>query len=131
MMVGAASSGEYAEICDLVDKAFKQSKLEKTIIQTTINEDPNFQEGDLRVAKAHGKIVSMMMLKRRPLRIGTAIVNGAIVAPVATHPNYQRMGYCSAVMRDAVRFMKSQGFDMTILWETHGSIHTMDIHRQC
>lgn len=116
MMVGAAIPEEYAEIYDMVDKAFKQSKLENTIVRTTINEDPNFQEGDLRVAKVHGKIASMMMLKRRPLRIGTAIVNGAIVAPVATHPNYQRTGYCSVVMRDAVQYMKTQGFDMTILW---------------
>jgi predicted acetyltransferase len=116
MMVEAASPGEYAEIYDLVDKAFKHSKLESTIIRVTTNDDPSFQKGDLRVAKVDGKIASMMMLKRRRLRIGTAIVNGAIVAPVATRPDYQGMGYCSAVMRDAIRFMKSEGFDMTILW---------------
>jgi predicted acetyltransferase len=60
--------------------------------------------------------VSMMMLLRRPLRIGTAVVNGAIIAPVATHPNHQGKKYCSAVMRDAVRYMKTQRFDITILW---------------
>jgi predicted acetyltransferase len=116
MMVGAASPEEYAEIHDLVDRAFKHSRLESTIIEVTTNDDPSFQKGDLRVAKIHGKIVSMMMLKRRPLRIGAAVVNGAIVAPVATHPGYQGKGYCSAVMRDAIRFMKTQDFDMTILW---------------
>jgi predicted acetyltransferase len=116
MIVGAASSEEYAEINELVDKAFKHSKLESTIIRVTTGEDPSFQEGDLRVAKVDGKIASMMMLKRRQLRIGTAVVNGAFVAPVATHPDCEGMGYCSAVMRDAIRFMKSEGFDMTILW---------------
>jgi len=58
----------------------------------------------------------MMMLIRRPLRIGTAIVNGAIVAPVATRPDYQGKGYCSAVMKNAIQHMRTQGFDITILW---------------
>jgi len=116
MIVEAADPEEYVEICDMVSKAFKQSRLENTIIKATTSEDPNFQKGDLRVAKVDGKIVSIMMLIRRPLRIETAIVNGAIVAPVATHPDYQRKGYCSAVMRNAIQYMKTQGFDITILW---------------
>lgn len=116
MIVRAARPEGYAEICDMVDKAFKQSKLERTIIKVTTGEDPNFQKGDLRVVEVDGKIVSMMMLIRRPLRIGTAIVKGAIVAPVATHPDYQKKSYCSAVMRNAIQYMKAQGFDVIILW---------------
>ncbi len=116
MFVGAANPEEYAEIYDMVCKAFKQSKLENAIVKVTTTEDTNFRKGDLRIVKVDGKIVSMMMLIRRPLRIGTTIVNGAIVAPVATHPDYQRKGYCSAVMRNAIQYMKTQGFDITILW---------------
>ena len=116
MFVGAANPGEYVEIADMVCKTFKQSRLENSIIKVTTTEDPNFRKGDLRVVKIDGKIASMMMLIRRPLRIGTAIVNDAIVAPVATHPDYQGKGYCSAVMRNAVQYMKTQGFDITILW---------------
>jgi len=116
MIVEAADPKEYSEVYDVVDKAFIQSKLESTIIRVTTCEDPVFQEGDLRVAKADGKIVSMMMLIRRQLRIGAASVNGAIVAPVATHPDYQKKGYCSEVMRNAIRYMRIQGFDITILW---------------
>lgn len=116
MIIGAADPEDYTEIYDMVRKAFKQSRLENTIIKVTTMEDPNFREGDLRVVKIDGQIVSMMMLIRRQLRIGTAIVNGAIVAPVATHPNHQKKGYCSAVMRNAIAYMKTQGFDITILW---------------
>lgn len=100
----------------MVDVAFKQSRIERPIIKVTTSEDLNFLKGDLRVVEVDGKIVSMMMLTRRPLRIGTAIVNGAIVGPVATHPDYQKKGYCSIVMRNAVQYMKTQGFDLTILW---------------
>jgi predicted N-acetyltransferase YhbS/L-amino acid N-acyltransferase YncA len=116
MIVRAAEREECPEICDLVDKAFKGSTIERTMIDVTTGVDPNFQKGDLRVAEADGRIASMMMLIRRPLRIGTAIVNGAMVGPVATHPNFQGKGYCSAVMRDAVRYMERQGFDITLLW---------------
>ena len=103
MIVRAAEREEYPEIFDLVDKAFKGSTIERTMINVTTSGDPNFQKGDLRVVEAEGRIASMMMLIRRPLRIGTAIVNGAMVGPVATHPNFQGGGYCSAVMRDAVQ----------------------------
>ena len=116
MIVRAAEPEEYPEILDMVYRAFKQSELERIIIKVTTGEDPNFQKGDLRVVEADGRIVSMMMIVRRQLRIGKAIVNGAIVAPVATHPDYERKGYCSAVMRNAIQYMKAQGFDMTILW---------------
>ncbi|MCW4026485.1 MAG: GNAT family N-acetyltransferase [Candidatus Bathyarchaeota archaeon] len=116
MIVRAAELEEYPEILDMVYRGFKQSQLERTIINVTTHEDPNFQKGDLRIAKADGKIVSMMMLIRRQLRIGKAIVNGAIVAPVATHSDYERKGYCSAVMRNAIQYMTGQGFDITILW---------------
>ena len=106
---------EYDDIYDLADAAFK-SYLERMIIEVTISEDPHFRLGELRVVSVDGNVVSMMMLLRRPLRIGTAVVNGAIIAPVATHPDHQGKWYCSAVMRDAVRYMKTQGFDITILW---------------
>jgi predicted N-acetyltransferase YhbS len=116
MIVRAAEPEEYPEVIDMVYRAFKQSELERTIINVTTRQDPNFQKGDLRIAKTDGKIVSIMMLIRRQLRIGRAVVNGAIVAPVATHPDYERRGYCSAAMRNAVQYMKAQGLDMTILW---------------
>lgn len=116
MIVRAAEPEEYPEILDMVYRAFKQSELERIIIKVTTGEDPNFQKGDLRVVEADGKIVSMMMLIRRQLRIGKAVVNGAIVAPVATHPDYEKKGYCSAVMRNAIQYMEAQGFDITILW---------------
>jgi putative acetyltransferase len=115
MIARAAEPEEYEEVYDLLQRAFKGSRLECTIVKVTTEEDINFQKGDLRVTEVNGKIVSMMMLIRRPLRIGTAVVNGAIVAPVATHPDHQRRGYCSSVMRDAVQYMRIQGFDLSIL----------------
>ncbi|MDH5450119.1 MAG: GNAT family N-acetyltransferase [Candidatus Bathyarchaeota archaeon] len=119
MRVRAAKPGEYEEIGEMVHHAFQQGSgtdLERCIVKVITTEDPNFHEGDLRVTEAEGKIVSMMLIIRRPIRIGTAIVKGAMVAPVATHPIHQRKGYCSAVMRDAINYMKKQNLDITLLW---------------
>jgi len=117
--VRAAKPEDYKEIGEMVHHAFQKGNgtgLERRIVEVTTTEDPNFYKGDLRVTEVKGKIVSMMLIIRRPIRIGTAIVNGAIVAPVATHPEHQRRGYCSAVMRDAIGYMKKQNFDITLLW---------------
>ncbi len=116
MIVRAADAADHAEVHELLSSAFKQEPLVHAIVSVTCEADPNFRRGDLRVVEAGGKIVSMMMLIRRPLRIGTAIVKGAIVSPVGTHPDHKGKGYCSAVMRDAVRYMRAQGFDLSILW---------------
>jgi hypothetical protein len=58
----------------------------------------------------------MMMLVERGLRFGSASVRGNIVAPVATDPGHERAGYCSRVMRNAVAYMKSAGFAVSLLW---------------
>jgi len=115
MIVRAARPEEYEEVTDLVHKAF-QAEIERTMIRVTTSKDTNFKKGDLRVGEIDGKIVSMMMLIRKQLRIGAASVNGTIVAPVATHPDYERKGYCSAVRRDAILYMRTQNSDITILW---------------
>jgi len=70
----------------------------------------------LRIVEVEGKIVSMMLIIRRQVRIGRAIINNAIVSPVATRVGYEKKGYCSLVMRDAINYMKQQEFDITTLW---------------
>lgn len=116
MMIGSAEPEDYGEIERLIGRAFKNSSLERTMVEVATREDQNFRPGDLRVVKIGQKIVSMMLIMRRQLRIGSAVVEGALVGPVATLPEFERQGYCSAVMRDGVRHMREQGLDLTILW---------------
>jgi hypothetical protein len=53
--------------------------LNAIIVEATVTADPSFRKGDLRIAEAEGKIVSMMLIIRRQVRIGKAIVNNATV----------------------------------------------------
>jgi len=54
LIVRAAEPDEYPEIYAMVDKAFKPSTIEHTIIDITTRKDHNFQRGDLRVVEADG-----------------------------------------------------------------------------
>jgi len=119
----SAEEADYEEILTMTQEAFRKAadgrstgKLERNIIEATVTADLNFHKGDLRIAEAEGKIVSMMLIIRRQVRIGKAIVNNAIVAPVATRVGHEKKGYCSLVMRNAINYLKQQEFDITTLW---------------
>ncbi len=121
--VRSAEDVEYEEILTMTQEAFRKAadgrstgKFERNIVEATVTADPNFRKGDLRIVEAEGKIVSMMLIIRRQVRIGKAIVNNAIVSPVATRVGHQKKGYCSLVMRNAINYMKQQEFDITTLW---------------
>ena len=118
-----AEEAEYHEILMMTQEAFGKAsggrstgEFERNIVEATVVADPNFREGDLRIVEAEGKIVSMMLIIRRQVRIGRAIIDNAIVSPVATRVGYEKKGYCSLVMRDAINYMKQQEFDITTLW---------------
>lgn len=119
----SAEEAEYKEIFTMTQEAFRKAaggrstgELERNIVEATVAADPNFRKGDLRIVEAEGKIVSMMLIIRRQVRIGKAIVNNAIVSPVATRVGHEKKGYCSLVMRNAISYMKEQEFDITSLW---------------
>jgi len=119
----STEEAEYEEIFTMTQEAFKKAaggrstgKLERNIVEATVTADPNFRKGDLRIVEAEGKGVSMMLIIRRQVRIGKAIVNNAIVSPVATRVSHEKKGYCSLVMRNAINYMKQQEFDITTLW---------------
>jgi len=119
----SAEKAEYEEIFMMTQEAFRKAadgrstgKLERNIVEATVTADPNFRKGDLRIVEAEDKIVSMMLIIRRQVRIGKAIVDNAIVSPVATRVGHEKKGYCSAVMRNAINYMKQQEFDITTLW---------------
>jgi predicted N-acetyltransferase YhbS len=119
----SAEEAEYEEILTVTQEAFRKAsggrstgELERNIVEATVTADPNFRKGDLRIVETEGKIVSMMLIVRRQSRIGRGIVNNAIVSPVATRVGHEKKGYCSAVMRDAINYMKKQEFDITTLW---------------
>ena len=118
----SAEKAEYEEIFTMTQEVFRKAaggrstgEFERNIVEATVTADPNFRKGDLRITEAEGKIVSMMLIIRRQVRIGKAIVNNAIVSPVATRVGHEKKGYCSLVMRNAINYMKQQEFDITTL----------------
>jgi len=123
LQVRHAEESEFEEVLEITQEAFRKGsagsstgEFERTIVEATVTDDPNFCRGDLRIVEVESRIVSMMLIIRRQVRIGKSEVKNAIVSPVATRPGYERKGYCSLVMRDGVNYMKEQGFNLTTLW---------------
>lgn len=119
----SAEEAEYEEILTMTQEAFRKAaggrstgELERNIVKATVTADPNFRKGDLRIVEAEGKIVSMMLIIRRQVRIGKAIVDSAIVSPIATRVSHEKKGYCSVVMRNAISYMEKEKFAITTLW---------------
>jgi hypothetical protein len=122
LIVRTAEEAEYEDILKMTQETFRNAldgrstgEFESNIIRATTTNDPNFRDGDLRV-EAEDRIVSMMLIVRRQARIGKATVRNAIISLVATRAGEEWRGYCSAIIRDAIEYMKRQEFDITTLW---------------
>jgi predicted N-acetyltransferase YhbS len=116
-IVRSATPVDLPAIDAVLARAFRmEGVIERQIVHVISQEDPRFCFDHLRVAEVDGQVASLALLIPRRVHVGTVVVDGVQVAPVATHPDYERRGLCSAVMRDAVGWMKANGYDLTLLW---------------
>jgi len=69
-----------------------------------------------RIAVVDGRIASGLIIVDKTLIIGKARLRTAGIGDVFTHPDYRKKGYATAVLRDAVRFMKEEGFVLSCLF---------------
>lgn len=77
---------------------------------------PGFLLRDTRLALVHGRIAAGVSVMPRTLRInGRNIALGGI-ADVHTLPEFRGLGLASALLRDAVNYMKSRGFLLSLLF---------------
>ncbi len=116
MVIRPARSHEYETVIDLVARAFKPGDAAVGIAAATIHSDPRFRPEHLRVAERDGRLAGMVNLIDRIVRIGSAEVRCAIVAPLATAPDHQGSGVGSALMRDALEWARDNGFLLSMLW---------------
>jgi predicted N-acetyltransferase YhbS len=116
-IVRAATPADLPAVYDVLARAFgDEGPIVREIVRVVSQEDPGFRFDHLRVAEAEGRVASLALLIPRRVHVGAAVVDAVQVSPVATDPAYERRGLCSAVMRDAVAWMKAGGYDLTLLW---------------
>lgn len=116
MEVRAAGTREYDAVLEMVARCFKPGDAAPRIVAATLRHDPRFRPEHLRVVEVDGELAGMMLFVDRVVRVGSATVRCAIVAPVATDRAYEGRGVASFVMRDALDWATHAGYHLSMLW---------------
>ncbi|NOZ20998.1 MAG: GNAT family N-acetyltransferase [Planctomycetes bacterium] len=68
-----------------------------------------------RVLELDGQVVSIVRILHHPMQIGCATIIKGDVGEVSTHPDFQGRGLMTELMRDCVRWMRENGYDISRL----------------
>ena len=63
-----------------------------------------------------GAVASSVRIVDRDFRVGKAVFRLGGIADVATHPDYQKQGYCALLFQEVVAFMAAEGYDLSLLF---------------
>ena len=80
-----------------------------------VKQDPWFDLNNTRACFVDGKAASVVQVFDRPMRIGNCVVRMGAVGSVGTDPAHRRAGYSSGVLRDSVRYIRTAGYDLSML----------------
>ncbi len=114
----AKTSDDLAEVADLMAKVFASRSYfdfyrMRTDYQTR---DPFYKPEFSRIIRSGGRIVSHVSIVEKHLRVGRAVVKVAGIGDVCTHPEHRSRGYTRILMEDAVRYMTSHRFPLSLLY---------------
>ena len=113
--VRALQKGELDGLLLCFQYAFEVDDPSISIVRNSLVNDPYFHPDRVRVGLLNGRIISHVVILHRAAYVGSNAITIAGVTAVATHPAYQREGYGTRVMHDAVRMIKQQGYDLAML----------------
>ncbi|MCJ7750177.1 MAG: GNAT family N-acetyltransferase [Armatimonadetes bacterium] len=113
--VRALQKGELDGLLLCFQDAFEVDDPSISIVRNSLVNDPYFHPERVRVGLLDGRIVSHVVILHRAVFVGNHIISVAGITAVATHPAYQRQGFGTRVMQDALRLVKNQGYDMAML----------------
>ena len=83
--------------------------------------DPLYQRDQPRVVVVDGQVVATLRVWDRQFRVGTTPVRMGGIGNVCTHPEARGKGYATAMMEEAVRYMKDSGYPVSSLFTAVGN----------
>lgn len=107
-----------AELDDTIDcsvAAFGDLGDRRSRFTNFVKQDPWFDLNNTRACFVDGKVASVVQIFDRPMRIGNCAVRMGGVGSVGTDPAHRRAGYSSRVLRDTVRYLRTAGYDLSML----------------
>lgn len=116
MEIRAAKAHERDEIVDLISAVFVEKCRPRYASQHY--QDSSYELDQSRVCIVDGKIVSYVRISDRSMYIGEAVVKLGGIGMVVTSPEHRGRGYASALLRDAITYMETQSYDLSLLFTT-------------
>jgi GNAT superfamily N-acetyltransferase len=113
--VRSLQRGELDSFLTCFQAAFAVDTHAISIVRNSLMNDPYFHPDRIRVGLLDGLIVSIAVILNRAAYVGNHVVTVAGLTAVATDPDYQRRGFGTRVVQDAVRLIRQQGYDLSML----------------
>lgn len=88
---------------------------ESSFLTASVTKEDDFSHKNIRLLYIGKKLVSMACILPRIMYIDGIKVKAAGIAGVATAPDERGKGYAAVITRDAVEFIKKEGYPLTYL----------------
>jgi len=115
LQIRGLQKGELDGFLDCFQAAFGVDDQSLSIVRNSLVNDPYFQPERVRVALVDGVIVAHVVVLHRAAYVGNLVVSVAAITAVATHPYYQKRGFGTKLMQDALRMIRQRGYDIAML----------------
>lgn len=115
LRVRSLQKGELDGLLSCFQAAFDVDDQSISTVRNSLVNDPYFHPDRVRVGVLDGTIVSHVVVLHRAVYVGNEIISVAGITAVATHPYYQRRGFGTRVMQDAIRLVRQRGYQLAML----------------
>jgi len=112
MSAGAEDFPGLLDLLDLVFSGGRRGGIQRRFPH--ILKEDNLK--NLYIIKEKGRIVSHIALLYRRMRLGREEVPLAIISLMATHPDFRRQGYATALLKFVIEKMERDGIILSVLW---------------
>jgi predicted acetyltransferase len=109
---GLETGDDMRQAIDASASAFREKSRSKAefVARKVMWSGSTFDPEHTRIVVADGRVVSQVIMAPRMMRFGPVGIPAMTVGGVATHPDYQRLGYNAVCMNDCTRYMKEHGY---------------------
>ena len=114
MEIRGIRESELAEMIDLQCAVFLPDGHAR--YSSYVREDQSYQPEQTRVVIVNGRIVATLRIWEREMRVGACVVRMGGIGGVCTHPEHRGAGYASAMLEDAIDYMRASGYDLSVLF---------------
>ena len=108
---------EYAEIANLQYLAFENEEhIGETVLIDVLRHRKEFDPELSLVAKANDQIIGHILFNPFTLYHGNKKIPAVNLAPLAVHPNFQKKGIGSRLIKKGHKLAKKKGYHFSFLW---------------